>query len=131
MTGYSVRRDRDRKMIICTVNASYEEQHSLTLLPELADAIAWARASASLNVLFDNRAGRPLAPATSEAIRKIMFEDASPTDRVAILVPSSVTKGLARPQTNAHCGLFLSESAALMWLIGEHPARPGVYQDAI
>ena len=123
MTGYTIKRDDERGVIVCALSERYRDQHARSLCRELSAAVAWSRASGPLHLLFDNRAGQPLAPATTETIRQLVAEHAIPDDRVAILVPNSLAKGQARPLTDPTCALFLSESAAMMWLIGNHPGR--------
>jgi hypothetical protein len=123
MTGYSLVRDGERGIIVCTLSEGYDERHARSLCQELSAAVTWSRASGPLHLVFDNRAGRTLAPATTEVIRQFVAKDASLDDRVAIIVPNSLAKGQARPQTDPNCALFLSESAAMMWLLAARPER--------
>ncbi|MCE7797665.1 hypothetical protein LWE61_14020 [Sphingobium sufflavum] len=116
MTGYSVSFDAARGIVLCRISPSFRDEQLPALSRELGPLVDSARAAGPLRALWDNRAGRVLAPATAAAVRAIFVGAGAPQDRIAVVVADSMAKARARPSMDATSQLFASENAALTWL---------------
>lgn len=114
--GYTISQESPEAILKCCITGALSDADFDRLTVELFDRMTEARRhSPQIRMLWDNR---ELASPSADGIRamtKRLTPLHVPGDRIAVLVSSSIMKGTARQRTS-EAEVFMSESAALIWL---------------
>jgi hypothetical protein len=128
VTNYRLECEPSTGFVKCGIFGFLDEAEAATLAATLYDLILQIRRlGRPLRLLIDNHQGAVFSPAAADAFGALR-KTADPRDRTAVVVASSLHKLQAKRNAGVHTELFISESAAMTWLMAwdqEKPADQG------
>ena len=116
MAAFEVKTDADSGVVICSVYGFLPDEQAEMLATALLDAVTAARhRGPALRLLFDNRQGAVFSAKAAGALQ-ILKASSTAKDRTAVLVSDSINKLQTKRMAGQGTEVFISETAAMMWL---------------